>query len=60
MVVFIEELGTWVEESVLKRLQKVSVFRVMADECTDIMTMEVILYREEDGTPVECILDIEP
>ena len=60
MVVFIEALGTWVEESVLKRLQKASVFRVMADECTDIMAVEVILCREEDGTPVECILDIVP
>ena len=60
MVVFIEALGTWVEESVLKRLQKASVFRVMADECTDIMAVGVILCQEEDGTPVECILDIVP
>ena len=36
MVDFIEALGTWVEESILKRLQKASVFSVMADECTDI------------------------
>ena len=33
MVDFIEALGTWVEE---KRLQKASVFSVMADDCTDI------------------------
>ena len=32
----------------------------MADECTDIMAVEVILCQEEDGTPVECILDIVP
>ena len=59
MVVFIEALGTWVEESVLKRLQKATVFRVMADECTDIMSVEVIRCQEY-GTPVKCILDIVP
>ena len=37
---FIEALGTWVEESILKRLQKVIMFGVMADECTDIMAVE--------------------
>ena len=33
VVDFIVALGTWVEESILKRLQKASVFSVMADEC---------------------------
>ena len=35
----------------------------MADECTAIKAMEelsVFCCWEEDGTPVECILDIEP
>ena len=35
VVDFIEALGTWVEESVFKRLQKASIFSVIADECTD-------------------------
>ena len=63
LVDFIEALGTWVEESGLKRLQKASVFRVMADECTDITTVEelsVFCRWEEDGTPVECFLDNMP
>ena len=40
MVNFFEALGTWVEESILKRLQKASVFTVVADEYTDIVAME--------------------
>ena len=36
MVDSIEALGTWVKESILKRLQ----FSVMADECTDITSVE--------------------
>ena len=35
----------------------------MADECTDITAMEelsVFCCRDEEGTPVECFLDIEP
>ena len=35
----------------------------MADECTDITSVEelsVFCHREEDGTPVECFLDIVP
>ena len=36
MVDFIEALETWVEESILRRFQKASVFFcVLADECTD-------------------------
>ena len=56
-------LGTCVKESNVKRLEKVSVFSVMADECTDITTVEklsVFCHREEDGTPVECIVDMVP
>ena len=61
VVYFSKALGTWVEESILKKLQKASVFRVMADECTDITAVEelsVFCHLEEDGTPVECFLDI--
>ena len=63
VVEFIEALGRWVEESILKRLQKTSVFSVMADECTDIMAMEELsafCLREKDGIPVECFLDSVP
>ena len=35
-----EALGTWVDGSILKRLQRASVFSVMADECTDITAVE--------------------
>ena len=47
--------------SILIRLQKVSVFSVMADKCTDITAvaeLSVFCCWEEDGTPVECFLDI--
>ena len=32
VVDFIEALGTWVKESILKQLKKASVYRVTADE----------------------------
>ena len=35
-----EALGTWVEESLLKRLHQASCFSIMADECTDVATIE--------------------
>ena len=63
MVDSIEALGTWVEESILKRLRKASVFSIMADECTEITAVDelsVFCHWEEDGTPVKCILDIVP
>ena len=40
VVDFIEALVTWVEESILKRLQKASVFWVMAEKHTDITKVE--------------------
>ena len=40
VVDFIKAFGIWVEESILKRLLKASVYRVTADECTDITAME--------------------
>ena len=43
MVDLIEALGTWVEESILRRLQRASVFSAMADECTDITAVEELL-----------------
>ena len=63
VVDFIQALGTWVEESTLKWLQKASVFSVMADECTDITAVEelsVFCHWEEDGTLVKYFLVIVP
>ena len=40
VVEFVEALGTWVEESLLNRLKKTSYYSIMADECTDVTTME--------------------
>ena len=63
VVDFIEALGTWIEESILIRLQEASCFSVMADECTDITTVEqlsLFCRWEEKGTPTECFLEILP
>ena len=46
-----------------KASKDISFYSVMADECTDIMAVEelsVFWCWEEDGTPVECFLDIVP
>ena len=40
VVEFKEALGTWVEEFLLKRLHQASCFSIMADECTDVATIE--------------------
>ena len=40
VVEFIEALGIWVEESLLKRLCQASYFSIMADECTYVVTIE--------------------
>ena len=61
VVEFVEALSTWVEESLLKRLKKASYYSIMADECTDVTTVEelsVFCRWEEDGVPVEHFLDI--
>ena len=41
VVELVNALGTWVEESLLKRLHKaIFFFCIMADECTDVTTIE--------------------
>ena len=53
---FIEAIGTWVDEFQLKLLHKAPFFSLMADECTDITTIEelsVFCRWVEDGEPVE-------
>ena len=63
VVEFIEALGTWVQESILRRIQEAPVYSIMADECTDITTIEelsIFCRWVENGTPVECFLEILP
>ena len=60
VVEFIEALGTWVEESLLKHLRQASCFSIMADDCTNIATIEMSVFCrwEEDGSPEEYFLEI--
>ena len=37
---FIEALGTWLEVSLLKHLHQATFYSIMADECTDVSTVE--------------------
>lgn len=63
VVEFIEAIGLWAEESLLKRLHQASNFSIMADECTDVTTIEElsIFFRwVEDGVPLEHFLEILP
>lgn len=63
VVEFIEALGQWVEESLLKRVHQAPFFSLMADECTDITTVEelsIFCRWVEDGIPVEHFIDIVP
>lgn len=63
VVDFIEALGTWIEESTLNRLRKAPFFSVMADECTDVSTVEelsVYCRWMEGGVPIETLLEIVP
>ena len=60
---FIEALGTWVEESLLKRLHQAPFYSIMADECTDVTTVEELsLFCRwiENGEPTEHFIDLSP
>ena len=60
---FIEAIGTWVDEFQLKLLHKAPFFSLMADECTDITTIEeisVFCRWVEEGEPVEHLFEILP
>ena len=53
---FIKALGTWVEKSLLKHLHQAPFYSIMADECTDVSTVEELslFYRWiENGEPTE-------
>ena len=52
---FVEAVGLWAEESLLKRLHQASNFSIMADNCTDVITIEelsIFFCWVEDGVPV--------
>ena len=60
---FIEALGTWVEESLLKCLHQAPFYSIMADECTDVSTVEELsLFCRwiENGEPTEHFIDLLP
>ena len=56
---FVEAVGSWVEQSLLKQVQQAQFYSIMADECTNITTVEE-LSRVKDGVPVEHFLGILP
>ena len=54
-------LGTWVEESLLKWFIRHPFFSIMADECTDVTTIEELTIscrRVESGVPEEHFIEI--
>ena len=56
VVELMEALGTWSEEFLLKHLHQVSCFSIMADKCTDVVTIEemsVFCRWEEEGSSEE-------
>ena len=60
---FIEALGTWVEESLFKHLHQAPFYSIMADECTDVSTVEELsLFCRwiENGEPTEHFIDLLP
>ena len=63
VVEFIEAIVLWAEESLLKCLHQASCFSLMADECTDVTTVEelsIFCHWVEGGIPVEHFLEIVP
>ena len=63
VVEVVNALGTWMEESLLKRLQKAPILSIMADECTDVTTIEelaICCHWVESGVPEECFIEILP
>jgi len=53
---FVETIGQWIEENLLKRLHQAEYFSLLADEYTDISTIEelsVVIRLVENGLPVE-------
>ena len=60
---FIEAISVWVEEGLLSRLHQAPYYTLMADECTDVSTLEemsIFCRWVENGLPVEHFIDIVP
>ena len=63
VVEFVEAIGQWIEESLLKYLHQAQYFSLMADECTDVSTIEelsIFCRWVKDGLPVEHFIEIVP
>ena len=63
VVEFMNTQRTWAEKSLLKRLHKATVFTIMADECTDVTTIEelpICYHWVESGVPEEHFIEILP
>ena len=63
VIEFVEAIGQWIEEFLLKLLQQAPFYSLMADECTDISTVEelpIFCRWIEDGLPVEHFMEIVP
>lgn len=60
---FIEAISVWVEKCLLSKLQQAPYYALMADECTDVTTLEelsIFCLWVEHGQPVEHLIDIVP
>ena len=60
---FVEAIGIWVDEFQTKRLLNARFYSLMADECTDVATIEelsIFCRWVEDGEPVEHFFKILP
>ena len=63
IVEFVQALGKWVDESLMARIRQWNFYSIMADECTDVSTLEELsIYCRwvENGLPVEHFIDILP
>ena len=63
VVELVQALGKWVDESLMGRLRKCNFYSIMADECTDVSTLEELSINcrwVENGLPVEHFIDILP
>ena len=61
VVDFVVVVGTWVDEPFLARLLNIHYFSVLADECTDISTIEdlsVVCCWVKNGLPLQHFIEI--
>lgn len=60
---FIEAIGIWIDEIQIKNLLAAPFFSLMADECTDVATIEelsIFCRWVDNGSPVEHFMEILP